>query len=255
MKVATFNCNSVRSRLEIILGWLDKMQPDVLALQETKVTDEQFPLEAFEQDGWQVSFKGQKSYNGVAMVTKNKPESVSFGLGGDDGESDTRLAHIVYGKVNIINTYVPQGRGLDNEMFPFKLEWFARLKKYIMDNCKGEVLWVGDLNVAPTAIDVHDSKKIWPHVCHCQEVIDAFNDVLELGFVDVFRKHLPEDGVFTFWDYRVRNALQRGLGWRIDHILATKKLAAKSVSCLVDTEPRLMEKPSDHTFVLADFAE
>ncbi len=253
MKIATFNCNSVRSRIDIIQHWLEEKQPDVLALQETKVVDEQFPFEAFTGNGWEVVFRGEKSYNGVAIITRKKPEYVSFGLGDDAGQSQTRMAHIVYDKVNIINTYVPQGRGLDNEMFPFKLEWFARLKKYIRDNCKGEVVWVGDLNVAPEAMDVHDSKKIWPHVCHCQEVIDAFKDVLELGFTDVFRKHLPQEGVFTFWDYRVKNALQRGLGWRIDHVLATTKMADKSVSCAVDTEPRLKEKPSDHTFVIAEF--
>lgn len=264
MKIATFNCNSVRTRLEIVLGWLKHNQPDVLALQETKTTDEQFPLQAFADEGWQVAFCGEKSYNGVAIVTKEKPEHVSFGLGDDEGQSRTRLAHIVYGGIHILNTYIPQGREFESEQFPFKLQWFARLKAYLEANCglgsgpaakKGlGTVWVGDLNVAPLPMDVHDSKKIWPHVCHCQEVIDAFAGVTALGFVDVFRTFLPDPGTYTFWDYRVKNALDRGLGWRIDHVLATPALAAKATGCHVDIEPRRAEKPSDHTFVAAEFA-
>ncbi len=264
MKIATFNCNSVRTRLEVILHWLKENQPDVLALQETKTADPQFPREAFADEGWQVAFCGEKSYNGVAVVTKEKPERVSFGLGDDGGESRTRLAHLVYGGIHILNTYVPQGREFESEQFPFKLQWFARLSAYLEKNCglgangvsglQGcGTIWVGDLNVAPEPIDVHDSKKIWPHVCHCQEVCDAFGKVTKLGLTDIFRKFLPGPGNFTFWDYRVKNALERGLGWRIDHVLATPELAARATGCRVDVEPRRLERPSDHTFVLAEF--
>jgi exodeoxyribonuclease-3 len=257
MQIATFNCNSVRTRLPIITGWLEKHKPDVLALQETKAQDADFPEAAFKEAGYHVAFCGQKSYNGVAMITKDKPEFISFGLlDGDNGESNPRLAHIRYHDIDIINTYVPQGQALDSPKFQFKLEWFKRLHNYLdsrFDPITDAVLWLGDLNVAPEPIDVHDSKKIWPHVCHGQEVIDAFTPLLEWGFKDIFRKHLPEADNFTFWDYRVRNALDRGIGWRIDHILATGPLAAVSTSCTVDTEPRRQEKPSDHTFVSADF--
>ena len=255
MLIATFNCNSVRSRLEIVLDWLREHQPEILALQETKVVDEQFPHEAFADEGWQAYYRGEKSYNGVAFITREKPERVSFGLGGDGGESETRLAHIVYGGIDIINTYVPQGRELEHEMFRFKLDWLARLRGYMQEQCRAAngIIWLGDMNVAPETYDVHDSKKIWPHVCHCREVIDAFNNVRALGFTDIFRKHLPQEGVFTFWDYRVKNALERGLGWRIDHILATGRAAAASRACFVDIEPRKRDKPSDHTFVAAEF--
>lgn len=255
MLIATFNCNSVRTRLPIILDWLAQYKPDLLALQETKATDDKFPVAEFEEAGYHCSFKGQKSYNGVAVISKEEPTSFSYGLGDDGGESDSRLAHVVYKGIDLVNTYVPQGRDLDNEMFPFKLEWFARLKKYFQTKCNAKkgIIWVGDLNVAPTDIDVHDHKKIWPHVCHCQEVVDAFNDTCSIGLNDVFRKHLPDAGTFTFWDYRVRGALDRGLGWRIDHVLATDGLFKKSVNCFVDTEPRKAEKPSDHTFVAAEF--
>ena len=256
MRIATFNCNSIRVRLSAVLSWLDEYRPDMLALQETKATDKDFPAAEIEDKGWHVAFRGEKSYNGVAIISKKKPDHVAFGLGDDKGESESRLVHVRVGKVNLVNTYVPQGQSLDSDKFTFKLEWFARLKRYFSDNAAaedGSWLWVGDLNVAPTPIDVYDSKAVWPHVCHCQEVIDAFADVAGLGFVDVFRKHLPEKDVFTFWDYRQRGSLERNRGWRIDHILAMPKLAKKSTACSVDIEARKRERPSDHTFVYADF--
>jgi exodeoxyribonuclease-3 len=255
MIIATFNCNSVRSRLGIILDWLEKHQPDALALQETKVQDADFPLADFTKKGWEVAFRGQKSYNGVAVISREKPEKVSFGLNdGDNGESDPRLAHVRIGGVEIVNTYVPQGRELASEHFAFKLEWFARLKQYFARHLKGaKTVWVGDLNVAPTPADVYDSTAVWPHVCHCQEVIDAYEAVLKTGFVDIFRKHLPEPENFTFWDYRSPRSVERNRGWRIDHVLATEEMARLSVSCEVDIEPRKAEKPSDHTFVKVCF--
>ncbi len=257
MRIATFNCNSIRVRLPAILAWLDEYSPDILALQETKCVDKDFPAGELTERGWHVAYRGEKSYNGVAVVTRAEPEAVSFGLGDDKGESETRLIHIKTGGIDLINTYVPQGQSLDSDKFTFKLAWFARLRKYFDANfrsAKDKVVWVGDLNVAPTPIDVYDSKAIWPHVCHCREVIDAFGGVSSFGFVDVFRKHLPDAGVYTFWDYRQKGSLERNRGWRIDHILATPALASRSSACAVDVEPRRRERPSDHTFVYADFA-
>ncbi len=259
MLIATFNCNSVRSRLDIILDWLAERNPDVLALQETKCTDDQFPLAAFRDAGWHVAFRGQKSYNGVALLTREPPDEARFGLGDDEGESEPRVAAVNCKDVHVVNTYVPQGRALDHEQFQFKLAWLGRLRAYFARHFgergaeRRKVVWVGDLNVAPTPADVYDSKKIWPHVCHCQEAIDAFQNVVDWGFVDVFRKHLPAPETFTFWDYRMRDAVERNRGWRIDHILATAPVARTSVECFVDREPRRADKPSDHTFVAARF--
>ena len=257
MLIATFNCNSVRMRLGTILAWLEKYSPEVLALQETKCPDEAFPQESFTEAGWKVVFRGQKSYNGVALVTKEEPAEVRFGLeDGDDGQSQPRLACIKLGKIWVLNTYVPQGRSLDSESFIFKLEWFVRLRDYLKRNfnpTRNKVVWVGDLNVAPAPIDVYDSKAVWPHVCHCQEVIEAFEDVAAWGLVDIFRKHIPGEGVFTFWDYRAGRDLKGRTGWRIDHILATEVLAKTSRECFVDTGPRKGPRPSDHTFVAARF--
>ena len=254
MRIATFNANSIRTRLPIILDWLESYKPDLLAIQETKAQDKDFPEEAISDSGWHVEFAGEKSYNGVALISKKKPDFISFGLGDDAGESNTRMLHARFGDINLINTYVPQGRAVDHEMFGFKLEWLARLKDYIATRLqKQQVVWVGDLNVAPTPIDVHDSPRIWGHVCHCQKMTDAFNEVCNLGFTDIFRKFLPTAGNYTYWDYRVKNAVERKIGWRIDHILATDILANTASDCRVDIESRLLQKPSDHTFVYADF--
>ena len=256
MLIATFNCNSVRVRLGTILDWLDAHRPDVLALQETKCTDEQFPAAAFAAAGWHVAFRGQKTYNGVAVVSRAEPDEVSFGLGDDDGESEPRLACVRLGDLHVLNTYVPQGHELGSDRFQFKLDWFARLRAYLerrFEPARPRLVWVGDLNVAPTEIDVYDPKALRPHVCFCREAIDALAAVVDWGFVDVFRKHLPGGGVYTFWDYRLPRAVQRNLGWRLDHVLATGPVAACSTDCAVDVEPRKADRPSDHTFVAARF--
>ena len=243
--------------MDIILAWLARHQPDALALQETKCRDEDFPAQVLADAGWRVAYRGEKSYNGVAVITREKPKTVSFGLqDGDHGESETRFAHVRLGPVHLLNSYVPQGRDLESEHFQFKLQWFARVRKYLEDHfdaARSRVVWVGDMNVAPTPMDVYESKKVWPHVCHCEEVIQAFEDTVSWGMEDVFRKHLPQEGVFTFWDYRAPSSVERNMGWRIDHILATPALARTSSDCFVDIEPRKAERPSDHTFVAARF--
>ena len=258
MKIATFNCNSIRSRLEIIKNELKKGEIDVLALQETKVQDHQFPVAEIEEVGFNPVFSGQKQYNGVAVLTRDPVNEVSFGLqDNDDGMSNPRLILCKLKDTYILNTYVPQGADLNSDKFEFKIQWLERLMKFLEARFNpglDRLIWVGDLNIAPEAIDVHDHKKIWPHVCHCQQMTDIYTRFTEWGFVDIFRKHIPEEKNFTFWDYRVRDALNRNIGWRIDHILATPPVAEESVSCSVDTEPRCMDKPSDHTFVMAEFS-
>ncbi len=257
-RVATFNCNGLRARLDLLLPWLDRWQPTVLALQETKCPDDQFPREPFERAGWVPTFRGEKGYNGVAMLTRTVPHAASFGLGDDAGESETRLACIRLGDVHVLNTYVPQGQALDSERFAFKLQWLSRVKAYLdarFDPQRDKLAWVGDLNIAPAPGDVYDSAALWPNVCHCQPTTDAFADLLAWGLVDVVRKHRPQEGTFTFWDYRLPRGVERNLGWRLDHVLATPPLADRSIECTVDLEPRRAERPSDHTVVIADFGE
>jgi len=255
MKIATFNANSIRSRLEIILGWLKTNKPDVLCVQETKVVDKDFPSLAFVEAGYNVIFRGEKSYNGVALISLQKPSEIRFGFD-DGGQADeTRLVCAKVGPVYVVNTYVPQGREIDNPMYPYKLEWFKRLKAYFSRHftMKTKLVWVGDFNVAPEAMDIHNAEMQENHVCYHIDVRKAFADTTGWGFVDVFRKHHPEPGQYSFFDYRTINAVQRNMGWRVDHILATPALAAKSTDSYIDLKPRLLDKPSDHTFMVAEF--
>lgn len=255
MKIATFNANSIRSRLTIVLEWLKANNPDVLCIQETKVTDDLFPAAEFRAAGYSVVFRGEKSYNGVCLVSRVPASEVSFGLD-DGGQPDAaRLVSAKVGAVRIINTYVPQGREIDHEMYQYKLEWFRRLRKHFERHFKPsqKVVWVGDLNVAPEEKDIYNAAEQENHVCFHVDVRREFEAAKAWGFVDIFRKHHPEAGQYTFFDYRTLNAVKRGMGWRVDHVLATASLAARSTSATIDLGPRLAEKPSDHTFLFAEF--
>ena len=254
MKIASFNVNSIRSRIDIVTNWLTANAPDVLCVQETKAQDVDFPTEPFDNIGYNYAFKGQKSYNGVAIFTQHKIKNVTYGFD-DEPKDQSRFITAQINGVNIINTYIPQGFERDSEKFEYKLNWFERLKKYFDKNftANDNIIWVGDLNVAPTAIDVHTPDKLEGNVCFCDEVRDAFQSFIKWGFVDIFRKHCTDAGQFTFWDYRVRGGLSRNQGWRLDHILATKPMADKSTASYIDREPRKMEKPSDHTPIIAEF--
>ncbi len=255
--VATFNVNSIRTRLPLVLEWLEKVKPDVLCLQETKVSDDKFPRDAFEEAGYSVVFSGSGGRNGVAVVLKEEPLEVFKGL--DDGEEpdEDRLIGVkLKNGITIVNTYVPQGQKPDSPMFSYKLRWFERLRDYFDRHFSPDefLIWCGDMNVAPEEIDVHSPKRLLGHVCFRPEVWEAFSKVKSWGFVDLFRKfHPDEPGHYTFFDYRVPRAVERGLGWRVDHILATEPLAEKCINCWIDLEPRKKPRPSDHTPLIAEF--
>jgi len=254
MKIASFNVNSIRSRLPVVLDWLTENQPDVLCVQETKVQDVDFPAEPFDQAGYNYIFKGQKSYNGVAIFSKDKPKNVEFGLD-DDPQDQPRLIKAEIKSIAIVNTYVPQGYLPDSEKFQYKLDWFGRLRRYFEKHFKqtDPVIWVGDLNIAPEPIDVYAPKELLGHVCYHPAVHQVLQQVMQWGFVDVFRMHNKNAGEYTFWDYRMINSFKRNLGWRLDHIMATKPLAEKCTACRIDKNPRIAEKPSDHTPIVAEF--
>lgn len=255
-KIATYNVNSIRSRLHIILPWIERNRPVVFCMQETKVEDEKFPAKAFKEIGYHVSFSGEKRYNGVAVACIEKPGEVTFGLD-DEGLPDRdRLIRGIVSGISVLNTYVPQGNVRESPQFEYKLQWFERLKDFIARHYRPDepLIWCGDLNVAPEEIDVHDPKRLLGHVCFTPEVWKAFALVKSWGFVDMFRKHHPDEtGQYTFFDYRVPKTVERGLGWRVDHILATPPLANRSINCYIDMKPRLAEKPSDHTILVAEF--
>ena len=254
MKVASFNVNSLRARLTIVLQWLAEYQPDILCVQETKVQDTDFPTDAFDRTEYKYVFKGQKSYNGVAIFSRSEISSVQFGFD-DEPKDQPRLIKAEINGIVIVNTYIPQGYLPESEKFEYKLNWFNRLLTLFDKNFKptDPVLWVGDFNVAPEPMDVYDPEALLGHVCFHPDVHKALEKVMQWGFVDVFRMHCSEPGHYTFWDYRIRNSFKRNLGWRLDHIMATEPLAKKSTACYIDKEPRLAERPSDHTPIIAEF--
>jgi exodeoxyribonuclease-3 len=255
-KVATYNANSIRSRLSLVIDWLKREKPDVLCLQETKVQDRDFPAQAFRDAGYHVVFRGEKARAGVAIASLEKPEKVAFGLSDGGPPDEDRLIRVTLWGIPIVNTYVPQGQEVESAMFKYKLAWLARLRDYFAHQFSPEspLLWCGDFNVAPEEIDVHDPKRLVNHVDFHPEARAALGRIRAWGFVDVFRRHHPgEPGQYTFWDYRVPKALERNLGWRVDHIWATTPLTERSVAAWIDREARRAEKPSDHTLLIAEF--
>lgn len=237
------------------MDWLKDSNADCLCVQETKAQDRDFPIEDITGAGYHVVFKGEKSYNGVATITTFEPDSVSYGFDGKGEDEGTRLISITKDDLTVVNTYVPQGTSPDSERFIYKIEWFKRLKDYFsaISSPDKKLIWCGDFNVAPEDRDVHNPKKLLGNIGFHPDEHKALAQVKDWGFVDVFRKHCDEDGQFSFWDYRARDGVNRGLGWRVDHIWATSLAADASVRSWIDKGPRLKERPSDHTPIAAEF--
>lgn len=274
MKIATFNANSIRSRLQVIVDWLREQRPDILCVQETKVQDADFPVSALKAAGYHVHFSGMKSYNGVAVLSLQPPDRVTFGfkdrpepvlgaadafrVGGPYAEADaTRLAHATFGSLHIINTYVPQGNSIDSPKYLYKLQWLKRLRAYFDASLRtsDRILWCGDINVAPRDMDVHSPERHLDHPCFHKDVRDAYAETVSWGFQDVYTLLYPEKPQFTFWDYRQPSSFTANRGWRIDHLLATPVLASTCTAVEVDLKPRSSPKSSDHTFLWAQFKD
>lgn len=255
MRIATFNANSVRKRLDAILEWIGEYKPDVLAIQETKVEDAAFPRDSFEEAGLHVAFHGMKSYNGVALVSRQPIESPFMGFGDPLWPDDCRILSAEVNGLKIINTYVPNGTKVGSEKFDYKIKWLDRFAQYLAARYRADqpVVWLGDINIAPTPLDVFDSPRHLGNVGHHPAEFEGLKRIVDFGLVDVYRQHHQGQGEYTFWEFVIPRAVERDLGWRIDHIYATVPLAAACVDCQVDKEPRLREGPSDHTFVYADF--
>ena len=255
MLIATFNVNSVRSRLHILDKWLNEIKPDFLFMQETKTQDDFFPKDFFEALGYKSFFHGEKSYNGVAVIFKKDIEDIKINFGFNDGKEnnfDTRVLMLEHKDLTILNTYVPQGKSVEHSDFEVKKKFFSRIKNIIELNKEKKFLWLGDLNVAPENIDVNHPENKKNHVCFCDEIREVFKDTKK-DLVDLLRLFDKNPGVFTFFDYRVKNAVERNIGWRIDLMLATEILAEKAINCYSDTRPRLWERPSDHVPLIAEF--
>ena len=254
MKVATFNVNSLRARLPIVLEWLEGQGPDILCLQETKVQDQDFPAGPLEEVGYRAAFRGQKSYNGVAILSKSPLERLRTELypGGDE---QARFISASAGGVPIINVYVPQGFAVGTDKFAYKLTWLRDLLSFIKGEYdpSGPLILAGDFNIALEPEDLFDPEQFKGEVAFHPDEQALLKEFLGWGFVDLFRKHVPEGGHYTFWDYRIPNGFKRNMGWRIDYLLATAPAAAACVDCWIDTGPRGLKKPSDHTLLVAQF--
>jgi len=269
MKVATWNVNSIRTRLSHIVNWLQENPVDVLCLQETKVMDESFPQQPFTDLGYHAYISGQKSYNGVAMLSREPLSEVSTGftpLLGEraiDLDEQKRVITGVLDGVRILNLYVPNGSSIGSEKYAYKLRWLEALRDYLqvlgVRSQESEaastahrphliphaLLICGDFNIALEDIDIHDPTGREKMVMATDLERQALQAVLALGLADVFRKFTLEGGNFSWWDYRAA-AFRRNLGWRIDHIYLTPALYTRAIACAIDPAPRKLEQPSDH---------
>lgn len=253
MKIATWNVNSIRVRLPHVLDWLAQQQPDVLCLQETKVIDENFPVEDFRQAGYFSAYAGQKTYNGVATLSRLSANEAVRELPGADGAQKRLLAATVYG-VRVVNVYVPNGETVDSDKYGYKLAWLEALRIFLKAELKAHprLVLLGDFNIAPEARDVHDPKLWEGHVLFSDKEREAFHAFVADGLVDVFRKFDQPAASFSWWDYRM-GGFRRDLGLRIDHIFASRALANTCRTCRIDKAPRALERPSDHAPVIAEF--
>ena len=259
MLIATWNVNSIRTRLSQIINWINQVKPDILCLQETKVINDDFPLEPFEKLGYEVIIHGQKSYNGVAILSKNKIEKVNKGFISNPIEENIknefseqkRLISAVINGLRIVNVYVPNGSSLDSDKFKYKIEWLKRLSYFIdEEERKGELICLlGDFNIAPSEIDIHSPKKYDKGIMASDIERDALNNVLKGRFIDSFRIFEKNTGHWSWWDYR-NNAFELNKGWRIDHIYISNKLSSKLKSCVIDRIQRENIQPSDHVPVM-----
>jgi exodeoxyribonuclease-3 len=253
MKIASWNVNSLRVRLPHVLQWLESAKPDVLAIQETKTKDGDFPADAFAEAGYQAAFSGQPTYNGVAIVSRLAITDVVRDLDGFADEQ-RRVLGATIGSVRVLNLYVPNGQSVDSDKYQYKLRWLDALRKHLAQELERnpDCVVLGDFNIAPEDRDVHDPDA-WRGKVLCSEPERAaLNNILELGFSDTFRLFEQAEGSYSWWDYRAAG-FRRNLGLRIDLVLASKPLSSRCISASIDIEPRRWERPSDHTPVVSEF--
>lgn len=252
MKLATWNVNSLKVRLPQLLEWLARERPDIVCLQETKLEDEKFPHEALKSAGYGSVYCGQKTYNGVAILSRSSPESMERGMAGYSDQQQ-RVISASFGSLRIVCAYVPNGQSVASEKYRYKLDWLTAFSNWLGAQLKAypKLALLGDFNIAPEELDVHDPKAWEGQVLFSEPERAAFRGLIHLGLKDALRVVDAERRVFTWWDYRV-NAFRRGMGLRIDHILLTPPLAERCSAVTVDRDMRARERPSDHAPVMAE---
>lgn len=264
MKIATWNVNSIRTRLAHVTTWLKENPVDVLCLQETKVEDQAFPKAAIAELGYQSYISGQKSYNGVALLSRVPLPTVNAGFASVLGEAavadlddQKRVICGIVGEICVVNLYVPNGSEVGSEKYHYKLRWLATLRDYLKTLLQNhpKILVCGDFNIAPDDRDIHNPAGRENHIMASAAERQALQQsVLDLGFVDIFRQFNQEGGQFTWWDYRAA-AFPRNMGWRIDHHYLSPQLSQQAISCTIDRLPRGWDepcKPSDHVPVIVE---
>jgi exodeoxyribonuclease-3 len=246
--------NSLRARLDIVLDWLKQDGPDVVCLQETKVTDDIFPITPLAELGYQAVFTGQKTYNGVAILSRLPVSEAVMALPEAPGEDEKRFIAATIQGVRVINVYVPNGQEVDSPKFLYKLAWLERLCTFLSTtySLQEAVLLCGDFNVAPEPRDVYDPVKVDGEILYHPAERAAFARLLAWGLLDTLRLHQEAGGLYSWWDYRAA-AFRRNLGFRIDHILVTPLLAARCTAVTLERDLRRLPKPSDHIPVVATF--
>jgi len=253
LTVATWNVNSVRSRLPRLVSWLERRKPSVVCLQEIKVVDEDFPAGALEGLGYHCLVRGQKTYNGVAILSLLPASEVMRSLPGDAADAESRFLATAIAGTRIINIYAPNGQAVGSDKYAYKLDWYRRLRALLDGHDRqSEVLVCGDFNVAPEDRDVWDPEQWRGQILFSDPEKAALGNIVDWGLVDALRMHHPEGGLYTWWDYRA-GAFHRGWGLRIDHILVSAPLAKRCVAVEIDRGERKGEKPSDHAPVIATF--
>ncbi len=252
MKIATWNVNSLKVRLPQVLEWLAAFKPDAFCLQETKLEDANFPVAEIAAAGYQGVFSGQKTYNGVAILSRSQPEDVAVGIPGYE-DPQKRVIAATVGGVRIICVYIPNGESVESDKYRYKLDWLARLRRWLKDEMAqhSRLALLGDYNIAPEDRDVHDPKVWEGKVLFSEPEKAAFKELIEIGLKDSFRLFEQAEKSYSWWDYRM-NGFKRNLGLRIDHILVSAELAQRCKSCAIDRAMRAKERPSDHAPVVAE---
>lgn len=263
LKIASWNVNSIRTRLDQVLDWLYTQSIDVLCLQETKVIDDDFPRSQFIDEGYQVYISGQKAYNGVALISRTQLSEVRAGFTPLLGQNDLTdqydqqkrlITGIVAPGVRILNLYVPNGSEIDSDKYGYKLEWLSLLHSYVqklISQNPHHLLICGDFNIALEDRDIHDPSHRETRVMATDKERQALQRVLDLGLQDAFRKFNLEAEQYSWWNYRAAS-FQQNLGWRIDHHYLTPDLYQNATSCTIDSMPRKLPKPSDHAPVIVE---
>lgn len=257
MKIATWNINGIKARIKNLERWLKEADPDIACLQEIKSIDENFPAELFEGMGYNVAVHGQKSFNGVAILSKKPFDEVIRGLPGDESDEQARYLEAVIsvesGVLRVASIYLPNGNPVDTEKYPYKLSWMARLKAHAEDRLALEepLILAGDYNVIPTERDVYDASKWLDDALFLPRSRAAYQEILNLGLTSAFDSTVGQDHCYTFWDYQA-GAWNKDHGIRIDHILLSPEAADRLKSCTIDRPTRGWEKPSDHVPVWID---